>query len=722
MTQQASKTFLSYSRVDSAFVLRLGRQLVRAGVDVWLDQLELQPGAMWDNEIEAALASASKVIVVLSPDSCGSQHVRDEIGYALDHGKTVIPLMYRTCESPLRLHRHQWVDFRGSYSQAFESLLNDLKTGAEGEVLPEEQSATGSMQPSRTNRGAAGARISRRTFAIGGAATGCGLVAVAMMERARIVEWLHPLPAKRFVVVAGWPASAGGPLQTLVSSVMDAIGTELARAEAADHNLLVLPAQAGAALKNMADLNTLRQSMGANLVLGIAALQEATGTLLQFQVIDPAQSKVLREISMRVESDNQMQTPTQAAKTAAALLNVKESAVDPQLVATGTSNKDAFAAFQAAEAAKNEANDAQLETAISFYKKAIELDPNYAQAYARLAWGYLRMYGLTHKGETLDAARHNAQAALRLDPSSVDAHVALSTLYQKRGDASRAATELATALQLDPTDPHTVTYQAKLFRDQCRWLEADAAFVRVMQLRPNYWLARYEYGVMLGRNGKYEAALKAFREAALAYPGDARPLENAGIECTQLGRWQEAADALTKSNALKAYDGITASLAELYRMQGKWDQAITYAEHAVQQGSDSPDDLAQLGLVYASAGKPRTKVVDAYQRAGAAQELEMADRPADGPGWMLLALCHAQTGRIDEAKNLVKKAEDFYAQDVDSQLIKLRVLELAQERQESLQTLTACLQRAPVKLQVETMPELVKLRASSEYQQIVSRA
>jgi len=722
LTQKTSKTFLSYSRVDSAFVLRLGRHLVRSGVDVWLDQLELQPGVMWDNEIELALASASKVIVVLSPDSCRSQHVRDEIGYALDHGKTVIPLMYRTCESPLRLHRQQWVDFRGSYSHAFESLLRDLKIGAEGEGLPEEQSATGSTQQNKTKRNAAGALISRRTFAVGAAATGCGLVAAGVFERTRIVDWLHPLPAKRFVVVAEWPASAGGPLQTLVSSVMDAIGTELARAEASDHNLLVLPAQAGAALQNMADLNMLRQSMGANLVLGIAATAESAATRLQFQVIDPAQSKVLRESSMRIEGEDQMQTPAQAAKTAASLLNVEESALNAQPATTGTSNKDAYAAFQAAEAAKNEANDTQLETAIDFYKKAIDLDPNYAQAYARLAWAYLRTYGLTHKGAALDLARDNAQAALQLDPNSVDAHVALSTVYQKQGDDNGAATEIATALQLDPTDPHTLTYQAELLRNQCKWAESEAAFQRLVQLRPNYWLARYEYGVMLWRSGRYEEALKACGEAALAYPGSALPLEAIGNACTQLGRWQEAADALTRSNALKSYDGITASFAELYRMQQKWDQAIAYAERAVQQDSDSPDDLAQLGIVYASAGKPRAKVLDAYQRAGTAQELEMADRPADGPGWMLLALCRAETGQMDEAKKLVKKAEDLYALDVDSQLIKLRVLELVRDRQDSLQTLAQCLKRAPVKLQVEAMPELAELRVTPEYHEIISRA
>ena len=438
-------------------------------------------------------------------------------------------------------------------------------------------------------------------------------------------------------------------------------------------------------------------------------------------MIDPAASKVVREASLRVESEKQMQAPAEAAKTVAALLNVKPSAVNAQRVAAGTTNKDAYAAFEAAEAAKNEPNDAKLNEAIDLYKKATELDPNYAQAYAKLAWGYLRTYGLTQNSAALDLARDNAQAALRLDPDSVDAHVALSQLFQKAGDDNGAEKEMEIALQLDPTDPHTLNYQAKLLRDLCEWNESEAAYKRLVQLRPNYWLARFEYGVMLDRMGRYEEALAETRSAALAYPRDGRPLINVGAICTQLGCWQDAADALKRSYDLRVTGTVLNCISELNRMQQKWPDAVTYAEQAVQK-SASVDNLTQLGIVYDSAGKPREKAQDAYQRAGAKLAEELSNRPTDGPGWMVLALCRAQTGQMDEAKKLLKKAEDFHVQDVDSQLIKLRVLELLQDRQGSLQLLADCLKRGPLKLQVEAMPELAELRKTAEYQQIVGRA
>ena len=61
--------FVTYSRKDSEFALRLARDLEAAGVDVWLDQLKLIPGQVWDRKIEAAVMNNPCMIVILSPAS-----------------------------------------------------------------------------------------------------------------------------------------------------------------------------------------------------------------------------------------------------------------------------------------------------------------------------------------------------------------------------------------------------------------------------------------------------------------------------------------------------------------------------------------------------------------------------------------------------------------------------------------------------------------------------
>lgn len=121
-----STTFFSYSRVDSEFVLRLAQDLRAAGANVWLDQLDIGGGQRWDNAVQAALRRCPNQIVVLSPDSVNSNNVMDEVSYALEEHKQVIPVLYRECEMPFRLRRVQYVDFRSDYQHGLSGLLKAL--------------------------------------------------------------------------------------------------------------------------------------------------------------------------------------------------------------------------------------------------------------------------------------------------------------------------------------------------------------------------------------------------------------------------------------------------------------------------------------------------------------------------------------------------------------------------------------------------------------------
>lgn len=52
VTSQQRKTFISYSRVNTDFALRLTKELKSDGYPVWLDQLDIPTGSRWDNELE----------------------------------------------------------------------------------------------------------------------------------------------------------------------------------------------------------------------------------------------------------------------------------------------------------------------------------------------------------------------------------------------------------------------------------------------------------------------------------------------------------------------------------------------------------------------------------------------------------------------------------------------------------------------------------------------
>ena len=119
--------FLSYAREDSASALRIAADLKRAGTMVWLDQIDIRPGQQWDLEVENALATCAEMIVILSRAAVVSKNVMDEIGYALEENKRVIPLMIEDCRIPLRLRRVQHIDFRSDYQRALETLISTVE-------------------------------------------------------------------------------------------------------------------------------------------------------------------------------------------------------------------------------------------------------------------------------------------------------------------------------------------------------------------------------------------------------------------------------------------------------------------------------------------------------------------------------------------------------------------------------------------------------------------
>ena len=122
-----STAFVSYSRDDSEFVIRLGKDLKAKGARIWMDQLDILPGQRWEEEIEAAVGSCSRMLVILSPAAVASKNVLAEAALAIDEGKQVVPVLYQDCKVPFRLRPFQYADFHTDYDSGLEELLVTLK-------------------------------------------------------------------------------------------------------------------------------------------------------------------------------------------------------------------------------------------------------------------------------------------------------------------------------------------------------------------------------------------------------------------------------------------------------------------------------------------------------------------------------------------------------------------------------------------------------------------
>lgn len=90
-----SDVFISYSRLDKAFVSKLREALASQDQNVWIDWESIPPSQVWWNEIRNGIAKANNFVVILSPNSMASPICHMEIEYARQLGKRIIPVVYK---------------------------------------------------------------------------------------------------------------------------------------------------------------------------------------------------------------------------------------------------------------------------------------------------------------------------------------------------------------------------------------------------------------------------------------------------------------------------------------------------------------------------------------------------------------------------------------------------------------------------------------------------
>jgi len=152
----------------------------------------------------------------------------------------------------------------------------------------------------------------------------------------------------------------------------------------------------------------------------------------------------------------------------------------------GTKNPQAYDALLRALALRNSSSRVDLEKQIEFSRHAVELDPNYADAWANLALTeiYKSQTPWTSE-EQKERARTAAETALRLAPNSANAHKAMGLFYRYCLKDDRAAlAELETARERAPNDGGVLEAVGLLQRAQGRIQDALVTVKKAADLDP----------------------------------------------------------------------------------------------------------------------------------------------------------------------------------------------------------------------------------------------
>lgn len=218
-----------------------------------------------------------------------------------------------------------------------------------------------------------------------------------------------------------------------------------------------------------------------------------------------------------------------------------------------------------------------LSKAVDHYNLAIELDPNYAEAYAGLANCYVVMPLLsTVPIETsYTKARGSAARAVQLDDSVAQAHLAAAEVdFYGDWDFVAAEKEFARAIELDAIDAQAHQWYAEFLSITGRHREAIAQIHIAEQLDPSSMIIHHQAGQVFREARMYPEALEEYRTALMMQPGFGPTYAAIGVVYRRQERYRESLEALEQAN--------------LY-----WDPGGT----AVQ-------DLQRIAASYAASGKP----------------------------------------------------------------------------------------------------------------------
>ena len=263
----------------------------------------------------------------------------------------------------------------------------------------------------------------------------------------------------------------------------------------------------------------------------------------------------------------------------------------------------------------------EIQTGISDFRQAIEIDPSYGLAHVGLADAYrvLALSGESPATEALPQAKAASRKAVEIDDGLAEAHTALGLIsFWYDWDFGEAENQFKRAIELDPNSPDTREAYATLLSYTGRHTEAlaeikrareldplnvrtgalegtmliyagriDEALVRLqktLELEPNYWFAMQYVASAYIEKGMFAEAAAEARKARELSGVSTRPTGFLGYALAKAGRRAEARAELegllrlSKERYVSPYN-----IAMIYNGLGEGDEALEWLERGYRE-------------------------------------------------------------------------------------------------------------------------------------------
>jgi len=219
---------------------------------------------------------------------------------------------------------------------------------------------------------------------------------------------------------------------------------------------------------------------------------------------------------------------------------------------------------------------AGVEESIGYFQSAIAMDPTYAPAYVSLASAYRSLSTVTIGGSPAERlkAMTAVRKALELDPNLAEAHVVLADLQTAQWHWSEAEAEYRRGLDLNPSDASAYGGLAGWLLSQGRLTEALERARKARELDPSSG-AGSELGWILFHARRYDEAIREYRTALAIEPDNAFTLWRLGLALSLKHQSQEAIALLERAVSVSdRAPGNLGVLAIVYAQAGRREDAL----------------------------------------------------------------------------------------------------------------------------------------------------
>jgi adenylate cyclase len=437
--------FVSYARSDKALVAPLVAAIEAQGWSVWWDP-EIDAGQQFDDQIEAELKAASAVLVVWTPTSVVSRWVRGEAREAADRG-TLVPARFAGASLPM--------DVRAIHTTELDGWGDDAQSAQFRALLR-------SLTAMITRQGGSHAAPATRSISAASAA---------------------PAAAARIgICVLPFANMSGDSEQEYFSDgISEDVITDLNKVSA----LFVVARNTAFTFKGKnVDVAQLARQLNVSHVLEGSVRKSGGRVRITAQLIEGSSGGQIWAQRYDRDLNDIFALQDEISEAIVKALKLKLLPEEKQAIEQrGTDNVEAYNLYLMARQSYTtgiEQDPRRAEASIRMCRRATEIDPGYARAWALMALGQMLMH-FAH-GQRADDGLEAAERALALDNDLAEAHAVKARILSQYGRHDEAEAEIGIALRLDPE-----SYE----------VNKSAAYLRVRQHRLKDAIPFYEKAMTL---------------------------------------------------------------------------------------------------------------------------------------------------------------------------------------------------------------------------------